>query len=530
MKLIFVKIFLFLILVSMPWSGLLAQISPGDLAQAHAHLEGLANCTKCHTLGDKVSDQKCLDCHDEIARLINADRGYHATKTVKDQPCYKCHNDHHGRNFQIIRFDADTFNHQLAGYPLEGAHSLLECQKCHTAKYIADADLKQKKQTWLGLETRCMSCHEDYHQGTLAASCLDCHNYEAFSPAPGFDHQNADFQLKGKHRETDCDLCHQTTMRNEKEFRVFTGLEYAKCTDCHTDVHNNKFGQECTQCHNEQSFHQVSDLTSIDHNQTAFPLEGKHQGVDCKSCHIQSYLEPLTHKQCLDCHEDFHGGQFIKNGQNTDCASCHSVQGFTPSSFGIDRHRKTDFPLEGAHSATPCFACHQTGERWNFKDMGTSCIDCHENIHKNYISNQYFGGQECTACHTVSHWGEIAFDHQETGFILDGAHARQQCRACHFSEVDNKTVQRFSGLSPNCTQCHTDIHLGQFDDKGNENCVQCHGFENWLAEKFQHDKTRFKLEGKHQDVACDKCHFQVNKNDRVFIKYKIENFKCSDCH
>ena len=38
----------------------MAQISPGDLATVHAHLEGMANCTLCHTLGAKVSNENAL--------------------------------------------------------------------------------------------------------------------------------------------------------------------------------------------------------------------------------------------------------------------------------------------------------------------------------------------------------------------------------------------------------------------------------------------------------------------------------------
>ena len=43
-----------------------SQISPGELAKVHAHLEGMSNCTQCHSLGAKVSNEKCLDCHKEV--------------------------------------------------------------------------------------------------------------------------------------------------------------------------------------------------------------------------------------------------------------------------------------------------------------------------------------------------------------------------------------------------------------------------------------------------------------------------------
>jgi len=59
MKNLFVKI-LFLVFISQFVYG---QISPGDLSNAHKDLEGMSNCTKCHALGEKVENNKCLDCH-----------------------------------------------------------------------------------------------------------------------------------------------------------------------------------------------------------------------------------------------------------------------------------------------------------------------------------------------------------------------------------------------------------------------------------------------------------------------------------
>ncbi|MDD2995319.1 MAG: hypothetical protein PHP99_03775, partial [Paludibacter sp.] len=63
---------IYITLVILIFSGKFAysQISPGDLSEAHAHLEGLSNCTQCHTVGEKVTREKCLDCHKEIKSNI----------------------------------------------------------------------------------------------------------------------------------------------------------------------------------------------------------------------------------------------------------------------------------------------------------------------------------------------------------------------------------------------------------------------------------------------------------------------------
>jgi hypothetical protein len=83
-----------------------AQISPGKLAEPHAHLEGISNCTQCHLLGEKVTDEKCLHCHQEIDERIKDRKGYHVSAEVRANDCIKCHSDHHGREFKMIRFDA----------------------------------------------------------------------------------------------------------------------------------------------------------------------------------------------------------------------------------------------------------------------------------------------------------------------------------------------------------------------------------------------------------------------------------------
>lgn len=507
-----------------------AQISPGDLAEVHAQLEGISNCTKCHTLGAKVTDEKCLDCHVEIKTLIGQKRGYHASSEVKAKNCFECHNDHHGRNFQIIRFDADKFDHNLSGYKLEGAHAKKECKDCHNADFIKDSKLKEKKSTYLGLETTCLSCHDDYHQNTLPVSCSDCHNMEKFKPAPKFDHKNAKFQLRGKHQKVECVKCHKIKEQNGKTYQVFKGVAFANCTNCHVDVHNNKFGQNCTQCHTEESFLIIKDMGAFNHSRTSFPLEGKHINVDCKKCHKTKYTDPLPHNSCMDCHEDYHRGQFTTDGKRVDCTSCHSVQGFQGSSFTIERHNESRFPLTGAHLATPCFACHFKSETWSFREIGFSCSDCHEDIHENYLDKKYYPESDCMKCHETSRWRDVTFDHSLTGFALEGAHSRQNCRACHFPEIDGFKVQKFDILTVECIQCHQDIHYRQFDDAGKTDCLRCHAFTDWKAEKFDHDKTRFPLDGKHKDVACNKCHIEMIAENKVYTKYKLEDFKCKDCH
>lgn len=592
-----------------------AQISPGELTKAHAHLEGVFNCTKCHVLGDKVSNDKCLDCHKEIKTRLDRGAGYHATREVKGKDCFACHSDHHGRNFDIVRFDKNKFNHNLTGFELTGAHKTIDCRQCHKPDFVEDPGLKKRSKSYLGLHKECNACHEDYHQKTLSNDCAKCHTTAAFSPASKFDHNKARYALAGKHKTVDCAACHKEETRAGKPFQQFTGIAFNNCNSCHKDPHDFNLGSNCKQCHTEESFNALTGLKKFNHGETHFPLKGKHRQADCAGCHNMdatpatifqdrfgvrtndcagchkdpheskfgtvcadchnedsfrasgsmknfnhdrtgfelagkhktvdcrkchttgNYTTPLKHYTCDACHQDYHEGQLASIlGLSPDCAKCHTVEGFKGSLFTIADHAKTGFPLDGAHLATPCFACHQkdTAKKWQFRNIGKKCADCHDDVHKGFLDQKFYPDQTCERCHVTAAWSDNHFDHNQTKFRLSGAHANQPCMACHGKKDDTgklpQRYQKFADLSTTCTACHKNVHGRQFEKNGATDCAQCHGFNNWDAVKFNHNKTAFKLDGKHATVACSGCHKETVVDGEVMVQYKMKSFKCIDCH
>jgi len=508
-----------------------AQLSPGDLAKSHSHLEGLSNCTQCHTLGQKVSNDKCLACHTILKNQIDNKVGYHSSKEILGKECITCHSDHHGEKFEMIRFDKEKFDHNLTGYELLGAHTEQKCEDCHKLDFITNEKIKEKKYTYLGLGTDCLSCHTDYHQNTLSSDCIQCHDIDAFKPAYGFNHDKSKFKLLGKHKDVTCVDCHAISNVNGVSFQKFADVEFESCTNCHKDVHNDKFGQNCTKCHTEQSFMEIKSMDNFNHNNTNFKLEDKHQFVDCKECHTTKLTDPVAHNKCTDCHTDYHEKQFVKNNYTPDCSDCHSTKGFSGSSFTIERHNETSFPLEGAHLATPCFVCHMKETKWNFNEIGSKCVNCHDNIHELYIDKKYYPETNCENCHNENTWAEISFDHAKTGYELLGAHSNQSCRACHFTTLpDGELMQKFTGFTSACTDCHVDEHNNQFEKEGVTNCFVCHNNDNWNASKFDHNNTNFPLDGKHIDVACLECHKEKQAAQTTYIQYKLNQYKCENCH
>lgn len=506
-----------------------SQISPGDLTKAHANLEGLSNCTKCHELGEKVLSKKCLDCHTEIKDLINNNRGYHSTSEVKNKECFSCHSEHHGRNFQIVRFDKNNFDHKKTGFELTGKHKNIDCNSCHQSKNIKNNELKKRSGTFLGLDTKCISCHLDVHQGTLSINCNDCHSTETFRPASKFDHNKSRFILTGKHLEINCSSCHKNENRNGKNFIKFTGLNFSQCSACHKDVHEGKFGNDCQKCHSTNGF-KLINTSGFNHNQTNFPLVGKHQTVSCSSCHGNNLSSKPKYEKCIDCHSDYHGDDFTVNNKLIDCSSCHNVYGFSPSLFTIEKHNSI-FELKGSHLAIPCHSCHYKNEKWHFKNIGNKCIDCHSNIHGKELTIKYLPDNNCSVCHSEDKWTKISFNHNETDFQLLGKHKDVSCNQCHVIENNIKEREfKFVSLNSECVECHKDIHNGQFVENNINDCSRCHSFNSWKPEKFDHNKTNFVLTGAHSVLECSKCHYDIIENEKSYKLFKLKDFKCSDCH
>ncbi len=592
--------------------GTWAQISPGQLTTAHAQLEGISNCTKCHVLGDKVTNAKCLDCHKEINSRMEQRKGYHASSEVAGKDCFTCHSEHHGKNFEIVRFDEERFNHALTGYKLTGAHLQQDCKACHNDERIESAELRNKKTTYLGLRTECIACHRDIHQKTLSTNCASCHTTESFIPAALFDHAKTDFPLKGKHKTVDCKSCHQVTVSNGQLFQQFAGRPFASCADCHTDVHDNRFGRnckdchteesfnvfignnkfnhnqtefplkgkhktvdcaschdlgknvvaenvfrdykgkdfhncaachkdvhesrfgtDCRKCHTEDSFHKLLNADQFDHSLTGFPLEGRHNLVDCRKCHETNLTEPLAHNACVDCHDDFHKGQFAGRDHNPDCKECHSVNGFAGSLYTIEQHNASAFPLTGAHLATPCNACHMKDDEWSFRDVGMQCVDCHTNVHDGHLGEKYYPDKNCTECHITDAWAEVTFDHAATEFELSGRHAMISCTACHQPVTTSARERKipFNSLQNECAKCHENAHGDQFAVAGVTDCVRCHGSLVWKPSLFDHDTARFVLDGAHKNVSCNECHqADIPENGKQIVLYRTNKLQCIDCH
>jgi len=223
------------------------------------------------------------------------------------------------------------------------------------------------------------------------------------------------------------------------------------------------------------------------------------------SCFLSVWI-PIVNAQKSDPHRGELGSQ---------CESCHTVEGWKPSTFTVERHQQIDFKLEGKHFDVACVKCHIDGR---YKNIGSRCFDCHATTdgqtgHKGEL------GESCENCHTVVDWRQTTFAqerHNQLTFKLIGKHANVECAKCHANN-------RFRGMGQSCFSCHQkdDAHKSELGS----NCESCHVVDGWKLSTFtveRHQQIAFTLEGKHKTVACAQCHIKG--------QYKGLETTCYGCH
>ena len=548
------------------WTGMSsvarAQLSPGDLSLVHRDLDGLRNCKKCHDFGNRQVQGKCLACHEEIKAMRSEGKGLHALEEF--QTCVNCHVEHQGADYSLIYWDGgrDSFRHDPLGYTLEGKHAELQCRRCHTLKNITDPAKwrdrgKDLNRTFLGLDRACLSCHEDRHQGLLGTDCARCHDQTDWERQPGFDHARTDFPLAGRHRQVACTKCHRPDAADFVDAAEasppisYRPLAHEACTDCHRDPHEKPLGNSCTECHSTAGWLKLANDT-FDHGRTRYPLEGRHVDVACEKCHgtvsgDQGLRKPRF-AACRDCHRDEHdAGGRGRPGWMT-CESCHDVTGFRPARFKLARHNQGDFPLDGAHLAVACSACHGPDaaagrERVDLAPPHSDCADCHRSPHGagDATNAGIFADKSCNGCHVTRSWRDVTaaggFNHDQTRFPLTGRHVAVACRSCHEPDPAAPEALLFDKASRNCNGCHRDVHGGQFAARtlsagGLIDCGHCHVTTDWLAEKFDHETdARFVLRGGHERTPCADCHrLQTGPDGTQMVRYRPLDTECRSCH
>jgi len=353
--------------------------------------------------------------------------------------------------------------------------------------------------------------------GELKIPCETCHETDSWrmKTEPTFKHETTGFLLTGQHKVIKCASCHRDLKFSDTRMT---------CTSCHTDVHRSELGTNCLGCHTAESW-RVPDMMQR-HQQTRFPLAGRHLTAQCQSCHDNASQQHYvgTPTTCIGCHrrefETTSNPEHSAAGFSTDCSQCHLLTALTwDASFD---HSLTAFPLTGAHVAAPCVVCHP-GNR--FTSLPAECVACHrieyqQTSNPNHVAATF--PTTCQTCHTTSTWRGATYDHSVTRFQLTGTHATTPCQSCH-------TNGNYQLVFNDCYQCHE----AEFQLSANPNhtvanfphdCRPCHSTSAWRPSTFNHDQRNFRIyTGRHRRTwtACSDCHLNTAN---------FTTFTCLNCH
>ena len=174
-----------------------------------------------------------------------------------------------------------------------------------------------------------------------------------------------------------------------------------------------------------------------------------------------------------------------------------------------------------AQLAGQCGACHAAP--WSSQTMADKCLACHTDVrgqtagrtglHARLVGT--LSSPTCRGCHPEHHGAAGAltavdsstFPHDLTGYSLRG-HRRTaegtpfSCKDCHPTGLSN-----FSQTT--CSACHTALDakfMSQHEKAFGKQCLSCHNGAVLLGGNFNHNRLPFKLEGKHANLACERCH------------------------
>ena len=360
---------------------------------------------------------------------------------------------------------------------------------------------------WLALLAALLSCH-------AVAQTVE----SVLSPGP----------LAKAHAkwEDSCKSCHVRFDRQAQD---------RLCADCHKDIgrdlaqhtglHGRMKPQPCRACHTDHRGREMRiadfDKRTFDHQQTDYALRGRHREADCAKCHVPQHKYSAAPQECSACHgkDDVHKGSLGRK-----CESCHDERGWRETRFD---HGATRFALTGAHVKARCETCHKARD---YKDVPQACVGCHrkEDKHKAQF------GEKCESCHTTQRWTQVTFRHDvDTHYPLLARHRDLRCISCHTGALHRDK------LDTACIACHRkdDKHKGTLGQE----CGRCHSERGWKeSQRFDHDRTRFPLLGRHARAACKDCHsspvYKETPGTCVGCHRKDDKHgatlgeRCADCH
>ncbi len=368
-----------------------------------------------------------------------------------------------------------SFDHFTTGFPLEGAHRNVDCQRCHVGGIFQ------------GTPRECSTCHA--RAGLVKATplapdhvltttqCRDCHFETTWSPVRRMDHS----QVIGS-----CGSCHNGRQAGGKPPKHPVSDD--RCESCHrpnswlpAGFDHAGVAGSCSSCHNGQQ------------------ATGKNQGHIsttnvCEDCHRPVAWSPVLrvdHMQtlgsCFSCHNGTtatgkHPGHLPSDN---NCEDCHTTNAWVPAVFdhatvmpgtcSTCHNGRTATGKHPGHIQTTgeCDACHTTvawlPANFDHDNITGACSSCHNGVTATGKNRGHFvTNLECNACHATVFWLPHQFRHGSPNY--PGDHRRNPvCTDCHGGNSQVVTWP-MPAYQPDCAGCHAnDFKLGPHKKTANPN-------------------------------------------------------------
>jgi len=303
-----------------------------------------------------------------------------------------------------------------------------------------------------------------------------------------------------------CVSCHGEIATQMQTMVALHGTMYQdnpklECRDCHRE--HRGAGAPLTVLQGAEFPHELLGFSLNGHRLTV-----QNEAFTCEDCHGAD-ISTFASDSCDTCHRkmDAAFAQAHVLSYGTACLDCHDGVDSLGKNFS---HAAYEFKLTGEHQEVACANCHTGARRLtDFRNAPQDCYSCHG------VDDQHRGrfGADCGACHSPDGWEPANFDHNLSGFKLEGEHTKAACKDCHQNGIHQ-------GTPTDCYACHQkdDEHAGRFG----ADCGACHSPNGWEPATFDHNRSNFPLDGAHVQVACEQCHV-----DNTFAGLSNE---CVACH
>ena len=280
-------------------------------------------------------------------------------------------------------------------------------------------------------------------------------------------------------------------------------------------------------------------------------LSTKHRigptAESCVKCH--SYTGQIPDVNCEQCHLDIRKRRTLALGYHGtlkgNCKDCHrehptvATNSVIPLQADKFDHNLAAYKLLGKHAKVACDDCHKKNRPPKIEGVTEGvyyiglnyavCTDCHKDVHDGKLV------AACEKCHTEDGWTgkNLKFNHDtDSTYPLTGKHKIVECIKCHQPKIAGAALGTapFKGISSECISCHKDLHRGELATQ----CTPCHSTAGWVKENLTFDHTKnskYPLEGKHDKVACEKCHLPSTPGEKLGLsKFRGLKMECLDCH